>query len=63
MRKESLRSIIRKKYKVTTNSNHKYPVVENKLMQQFKVEERNDVWVSDITYISTKQGWLYLTVV
>jgi len=63
MRKESLRSIIRKKYKVTTNSNHKYPVVENKLMQQFKVEERNDVWVSDITYISTKQGWLYLTTV
>jgi transposase InsO family protein len=63
MRKESLRSIIKKKYKVTTNSKHKYPIVENKLMQQFTVEERNDVWVSDITYIRTKQGWLYLTTV
>jgi putative transposase len=63
MRKESIRSIIRKKYKVTTNSNHKYPVVENKLMQDFRVTEKNEVWVSDITYIATKQGWLYLTTV
>ena len=63
MRNESIRSIVKKRYKVTTNSNHKYPVVENKLMQQFRVKERNDVWVSDITYISTKQGWLYLTTV
>ncbi len=63
MRTESIRSIIRKKYRVTTNSNHKYPVVENKLMQQFAVKEKNDVWVSDITYVSTKQGWLYLTTV
>jgi putative transposase len=63
MRRESIRSIIRKKYRVTTNSNHKYPVVENKLMQQFAVKEKNDVWVSDITYVSTKQGWLYLTTV
>ena len=63
MRTESIRRIIRKKYRVTTNSNHKYPVVENKLMQQFAVKEKNDVWVSDITYVSTKQGWLYLTTV
>lgn len=63
MRRESIRSIIRKKYRVTTNSNHKYPVVENKLMQQFAVKEKNNVWVSDITYVSTKQGWLYLTTV
>jgi len=63
MRKESLRSIIRKKYKVTTNSKHKYPVVENKLMQDFRVKEKNEIWVSDITYIATKQGWLYLTTV
>jgi len=63
MRKENIRSIIRKKYKVTTNSNHKYPIVENKLQQQFKVEEKNSAWVSDITYVSTKQGWLYLTTV
>jgi putative transposase len=63
MRKENIRSIIRKKYVVTTDSKHKYPVVENKLMQQFNVKQKNEVWVSDITYISTKQGWLYLTTV
>jgi transposase InsO family protein len=63
MRKENIRSIIRKKFKVTTNSNHKYPVVENKLMQDFNVKEQNEVWVSDITYIKTKQGWSYLTTV
>ena len=63
MRKENMRSIIRKKYKVTTNSHHKYPVVENKLQRAFTVNQQNDVWVSDITYVSTKQGWLYLTTV
>lgn len=63
MRKEKLRSIVRKRFKQTTDSKHKYPVVENKLMQQFTVKEKNEVWVSDITYISTAQGWLYLTTV
>jgi transposase InsO family protein len=63
MQKENIRSIIRKKYKVTTDSKHKYPVAENKLMQQFEVQKQNQVWVSDITYINTKQGWLYLTTV
>jgi len=61
MRKEEIRSIIRKRYKVTTNSKHKYPVVENKLMRQFSVARENKVWESDITYISAQQGWLYLT--
>lgn len=63
MRRESLRSIIRKKFKVTTNSSHKYPVVENKLMQNFSVSEYNQVWVSDLTYVRTGEGWLYLTTV
>jgi putative transposase len=61
MRKENIQSIIRKKYRVTTNSNHKYPVVANKLMQNFTVDNKNEVWVSDITYVATKEGWLYLT--
>lgn len=55
MRNEHLRSIIRRKYKVTTNSSHKYPVVENKLNREFKVVEQNKVWVSDITYINTSR--------
>ena len=53
----------RKKYKVTTNSNHKYPVYENLLNRQFTVEQPNQAYVSDITYIWTQEGWLYLAVV
>ena len=63
MRKEHLKSIVRKKYRVTTNSSHKYPVVENILNREFNVPAQNKVWVSDITYISTAKGWLYLTTV
>lgn len=63
MRKERLQSIIKKKYRLTTDSSHKYPVVENKLMRAFTVEKYNSVWVSDLTYVHTDQGWLYLTTV
>jgi len=63
MRVECLRSIIKKKYKETTDSSHNYPVVENKLNREFTVKERNIVWVSDLTYIRTGEGWLYLTTV
>lgn len=52
----------RKKYKVTTNSKHKQPVFENVLNRQFQVSEPNRAYVSDITYIRTHEGWLYLTV-
>jgi putative transposase len=50
----------KKKYKATTNSNHKLPVADNLLNQQFKVYEPNKVWLSDITYVPTDEGWLYL---
>ena len=63
MKKENLRSIIRKKFVVTTDSKHNYPVVANLLKRNFKVDERGRVWVSDLTYIWTAQGWLYLTVI
>lgn len=63
MRKEHIRSIIKRKYRVTTNSSHSYPIAENKLMREFTVTEENKVWVSDLTYVSTNQGWLYLTTV
>lgn len=53
----------RKKYKVTTNSKHKQPVFENKLNRQFIVEKPNYAYASDITYIWTQEGWLYLAVV
>ena len=63
MKEQNLRSIIRKKYVVTTDSKHNYPVVENKLNRDFHVDGTGKVWVSDITYIRTSQGWLYLTVI
>jgi len=52
-----------KKYKATTNSNHSLPVFENILARQFDVAKVDQVYVSDITYIWTKEGWLYLAVV
>lgn len=63
MKQQSLRSIVKKKYKVTTDSLPKYPVVKNVLDSAFITLESNITWVSDITYIATAQGWLYLTTV
>lgn len=63
MKQAGLRSKIVKKFKATTDSKHSYRVVENKLNRDFKVDRAGKVWVSDITYIATRQGWLYLTVI
>ena len=63
MKKAKLRSIVKKKFKVTTDSTHKFPVPENILDRDFKPGILGAVWVSDITYIRTRQGWLYLTTV
>jgi putative transposase len=63
MAKNGLRSIIKKKFVATTDSKHNYPIVSNKLERNFKVNEPGMVWVSDLTYIRTAQGWLYLTVI
>jgi len=49
-----------KKYKVTTDSNHTLPVADNLINQNFAVSTPNQVWTSDITYIPTEEGWLYL---
>lgn len=63
MRKQELRSVVRRKFKVTTNSSHHYPVVENVLDRKFTSSQLNRAWVSDLTYIGTAQGWVYLTTV
>jgi transposase InsO family protein len=60
MRKNGIRSKTVKKFKATTDSNHNLPVAENLLDRNFKASLRNEKWVSDITYISTWEGWLYL---
>jgi len=49
-----------KKFRATTDSNHKLPVAENILEQRFETTAPNQVWVTDITYIPTEEGWLYL---
>lgn len=63
MKKAGIRSKTVKKFKVTTDSKHHYRVVENKLNRNFKVDQLGKAWVSDITYIATGQGWLYLTII
>lgn len=63
MRQEGLRAKAAKKFKATTNSNHRLPVAPNLLLQNFEANRPNEKWVSDITYIWTDEGWLYLAVV
>jgi transposase InsO family protein len=53
----------RKKYKVTTDSNHNKPLFENLIKRQFDVNVPDQVYVGDITYIWTREGWLHLAVV
>ncbi len=53
----------KKKYKVTTNSNHKQPVFDNLVQRQFEVSQPDQVYAADVTYIWTQEGWLYLAVV
>ena len=53
----------KKKYKVTTDSNHKQPIFENVVDRKFDVSIPDQVYAGDITYISTREGWLYLAVV
>ena len=53
----------RRKYKVTTNSNHKRPVFDNLLQRQFEVSQPDEVYAADVTYVWTQEGWLYLAVV
>jgi transposase InsO family protein len=59
-RKLGIRCKQKRKFKATTNSKHTLPVAENILGQQFKVAAPNEVWVSDITYVPTDEGWLYV---
>jgi transposase InsO family protein len=59
-KKLGIRCKQKRKFKATTDSKHTLPVAENLLGQQFKVYSPNVVWASDITYVPTDEGWLYL---
>jgi transposase InsO family protein len=64
MRKAGIRARRKKAYKVTTTlSKHNYPVAPNTLNRQFWALAPNQKWVGDITYIATREGWLYLAAV
>ena len=63
MREANVRARQRKKYKVTTNSDHRQPVFENLLKRDFEVAEPDQVYAADVTYVWTQEGWLYLAVV
>jgi putative transposase len=63
MKQEGVKAIVPRKYKATTDSKHNLPVAPNLLKQDFDIKEPNKVWLADITYISTLEGWLYLAAV
>lgn len=62
MRQHGIVSKHKRKFRVTTNSAHSYPVAPNLLQRRFDVSGPGQCWVSDITYIATREGWLYLAV-
>jgi putative transposase len=63
MREAGIAAKTKRKFRQTTDSNHTLPVAGNVLDRQFGPEEPNASWVADITYIPTREGWLYLAVV
>jgi putative transposase len=63
MRSIGLYSCIKRKFVVTTNSDHLFKIADNILARDFNADRPNHKWAADITYIPTKQGWLYLAVV
>ena len=63
MRENRLRALWRRKFVHTTDSGHALPVSDNLLARRFNPSRPNQAWVSDITYIRTRSGWLYLAVV
>ena len=63
MRKAGVKGCPKRSFKVTTMHDPSHPVADNLLEQDFTAEGPNERWASDITYISTQQGWLFLAVV
>ena len=63
MQAKGMHAKTKRKFKVTTNSNHQQPIHDNLLNRDFNALAPNERWVSDITYIHTKEGWLYLAVI
>jgi len=63
MRSQGLRAVGRRRFRATTDSRHRFPVAPNLLARDFTATAPNQVWVSDITYLPSEEGWLYLATV
>lgn len=63
MQQNGIRSRVKKRFKITTDSKHSLPIALNRLGRNFEALEPNRVWTTDITYLETAQGWLYLTAI
>ena len=63
MKINGIAAVTKRKFKQTTNSKHNHPVAENRLNTESMIESVDQVWVSDITYIWTREGWYYLAVI
>ena len=63
MQQHGLQVKTARRFKVTTNSEHKRPIAPNLVQRNFSAEAPNRLWTGDITYIRTAEGWLYLAVV
>jgi putative transposase len=63
MHDNDIRAKTARKFRHTTDSNHDLPVADNLLDRQFDPSSPNESWVADITYIPTREGWLYLAAV
>jgi len=63
MKEMGLRSILKRKYVITTNSNHSFNIANNELNREFRSETLGEKWVSDITYIRVNDDWNYLTTI
>ena len=63
MKQNNIKSLSKKRFRATTDSAHCYGLFRNVLNRDFTADAPSEVWVSDMTYVSTKKGWLYVTVI
>lgn len=63
MRQHGVRARVKRRFRVTTRSRHSHPVAANLLQRRFTAKRPDEIWAADITYIWTREGWLYLAVV
>lgn len=64
MKSQGIQAISHRQFRIqTTDSNHEFPVATNLIQQDFQANQPNQIWLADITYVPTKEGWLYLAAV